>query len=197
MKENLINSGIIDPQALSREDLKPQVVQYLGIEPNRLEKLKLWKNKILVSISGVGGRFISYRCCGVWYEAIRIAIENCQNREQLLYIGDLLHKEVERFGHHYDDGALEELRQVWHERAQYIKAEEKRLKAIRERKQVGQKWQDGWVQVLINCDSFQALQSLAREIERQSRKFDDLPEISQGMARIWQQRWQELSMSSA
>ena len=69
MKENLINSGIIDPQALSREDLKPQVLQYLGIEPNRLERLKLWKNKILVSISGVGGRFISYRCFGIWYEA--------------------------------------------------------------------------------------------------------------------------------
>ena len=197
MKENLINSGIISPQTLSRADLKPQVVQYLGIDSNRLEKLKLWKNKILVSISGVGGRFISYRCFGVWYEAIRIAIENCQNREQLVYIGDLIHREVERFGHHYDDVALEELRQVWHEKAQEIKAEEKRLKAIRERKQAGQKWQDGWVQVLINCDSFQALQSLAREIERQSHKFDDLPEISQGMARIWQQRWQELSMSSA
>ena len=197
MGQNLINSGIINPQALPKKELIRQVAKYLGVAPNRIEKLELWKNQIWVNISGVGGKFISYRCLDVWIDGAIAAVAACQNRDELDYLGSIFRTEVEKYSHQYDKVALDKLRKAWGAKAKYITQEEKRLQPLREHQQAGKKWQEGWQQVLINCDSFSALQSLATEIERQSRKYDDLPEISQGMARIWQQRWQELSMNSA
>jgi len=115
----------------------------------------------------------------------------------------MLSLEVKHYQTQYHPVVLEEWRSAWANKAQQFKREaqrqaqeEERLKPLRLRQQTYQQWYDGWKTVTQYRNSFDALERLAPELQRQSQEFTDLPEAETAME-LWHQRWQELTQATA
>jgi hypothetical protein len=203
MSQNLIKAGVIIPSQWPLARVWLEVANLLTIAPRQIERLEFWQHQIWVKIQHKKPIFVSYRRLPLWKETGLEAIQNCSDRSTLDQLGEMLSLEVKHYQTQYHPVVLEEWRSAWANKAQQFKREaqrqaqeEERLKPLRLRQQTYQQWYDGWKTVLHYCNSFDALERLAPELQRQSQEFTDLPEAETAME-LWHQRWQELTQATA
>jgi hypothetical protein len=203
MSQNLIKAGVIIPSQWPLARVWLEVANLLTIAPRQIERLEFWQHQIWVKIEHKKPVFVSYRRLPLWKETALEVIQNCSDRSNLDQIGEMLSLEVKHYQTQYHPVVLEAWRSAWVNKAQQFKLEaqrqaqeEERLKPLRLRQQTYQQWHDGWKTVLHYCNSFDALERLAPELQRQSQEFTDLPEAETAME-LWHQRWQELTQATA
>ena len=203
MSQNLIKAGVIVPSQWPLARVWLEVANLLTIAPRHIERLEFWQHQIWVKVQHKKPVFVSYRRLPLWKETGLEAIQNCSDRSTLDQLGEMLSLEVKHYQTQYRPVVLEEWRSAWANKAQQFKREaqrqaqeEERLKPLRLRQQTYQQWSDGWKTVLHYCNSFDALERLAPELQRQSQEFTDLPEAETAME-LWHQRWQELTQATA
>ena len=192
MSQNLITSGLINPQELAIEEIRQQVAIYLNIPLNQIERLECWKHQIWVKIRESRAKFLSYRCLALWIEKGIQVIKTCTTRVELDQLGEILKTERDWYDEHDLPEAVQPWRDTWAQQAKLLREEEERLQPRLARQEAAEAWYACWQGVLSCCRDFTGLQQLAPEIKHQSQDFVDLPEVVQKMQQLLKQRWQEL-----
>ncbi len=188
--------AIIQPQKISPQTILTEVAKIVDATVQNIKKLEYWPNQIWVNITGKGGRLVSYRSLSPWLREIIIAIRDCTNLEELFALGDIFKQEIQRFPQYYATEDVEKMRAVWSEQRDYLIAEEERTKPMREHQQKATEWLETWEKMIAHCQSVDSLQYLYPEMERQSKEFEDLPEIIEELLQTFQQRWKELNIEN-
>ena len=203
MSQNLIKAGVIVPSQWPLARVWLEVATLLSIAPRHIERLEFWHHQIWVKIQHKKAVFVSYRRLPLWTETGLDAIQNCSECSGLEQLGEMLSLEVKHYQTQYNPLVLEEWRSAYAQKSQQFKLEtqrqaqeEERLRPLRERQQTCQQWRDSWKTILHYCNSFDALERLAPELQQQSQEFADLPEGETAM-QLWHQRWQELTQATA
>ena len=117
-------------------------------------------------------------------------IKNTANLEELETVGEIIAEEAKN--HPYEAEALEKLRQAYAERREYLREIQPQI----EHQKAGQRWLKGWQSVLEHCDNFPSLNNLAAQIQIQSDKFADLPEIIEQLNQTLSDLWYKLKSST-
>ncbi|MFW6359023.1 MAG: hypothetical protein ACOC0N_07430 [Chroococcales cyanobacterium] len=196
MSDNLITAGVINPFQLPLDRVKTEVADLLEIDPEQIEKIQCWDRQIWVKIANTGVQFVSYRGLELWSELGLAAIKACKDRHILDRLGPILRTEVEQYSQQYPFHTVEKWRDAWAEQVNYVQEKEKSLEFYTARKQEALEWQKSWIIVIKSCQTFAALEVMQKEIANQSRLFEDVPEVTQELARVWQEHWFELSQRS-
>ena len=185
-------TNIIQPQNISLQTIRDEIAKYLHIAVDNILRFEYWPHQLWAHIEGIGGRILSYRSLPAWLHQIIFAIRDCTNLDQLWELGLIIKVEKQRFEKYYAKAYVQELREIWAERRDELREEEKRLAPIRKHRQDGQKWLESCQGVMAECESTSLLQNLYPIMEAQSRKFEDLPEIFSQLLTSYQQRWVDL-----
>ena len=187
---NLIRAGLIKTQEFTRSQLKQEVANLKNIAIERIERLECWRDQLWVVITGVRAQFVSYRLLPSWVNQAIAVINNTTNLEELETVGQIIGEEAKN--HPYEAEALARLRQAYAERREYLKEIQPQI----EHRKAGQRWLEGWQSVLEHCDSFPSLNHLVAQIEIQSDKFVDLPEIIEQLNQTLSDLWYKLESST-
>lgn len=196
MSINLIKAELINPMKFPVRRVLTEVAKVLKISEQRIEGISCGKYRLWVNIQGVGGRFISYRRLPIWTEEAIAAIENTSNLEALKQLGDIFQIELQHYQKQYNLESIDTLRSRWSDRRDVLREEEKLIAPIIARQQEGDRWMNGWFEVLTHSFDREFLQFANAEIQRQTRQFQDLPKIIEAVEKMWQKRWQELKIGA-
>jgi len=192
MSQNLITSGLINPQELPLEEIRQQVATYLNIPLNQIERIECWKHQLWVKIRESKAKFISYRCLPLWIEQAIEVIKSCTTRIELDELGEILRTERDWYDEHKIPEAVQPWRDAWAKQAKDLREEEERLQPMKARQLAADAWYSSWQGVLRYCRDFTGIRQLEPEIKHQSQDFGDLPEVVQEMQQLVKQRWQEI-----
>ena len=187
---------IINPQPISHQTIRSEIAKTVNTAVENILRFEYWSHQLWAHIEGIGGRIISYRSLPAYLQQAFFLVRNCQNLDQLWELGKLFKLETEHFSKYYEDDYAKEylnkLREAWAEKRDDLREEEKRLAPIRKHQQDGQEWLEMWQKMINHCQNVNSLQYLYPEMERQSKEFDDLPEIISQLLSFYQKRWKEL-----
>ena len=186
--------AIIQPQKISPQTILTEIAKVIGTTVQNIKKLEYWPYQIWVNITGKGGRLVSYRSLSPWLREIIIAIRNCTSLEELFALGNIFKQEIQRLPQYYGTEDVEKMRAVWSEQRDYLIAEEERTQPMREYQKKAQEWLETWQKMIAHCPSVDSLQYLYPEMERQSKEFEDLPQIIEELLESFQQRWKKLEV---
>ena len=108
-------------------------------------------------------------------------------------MGCTFNDEFIKLEQYYTEEYKQELRVIWADQREILRAEEERLRPMREHQQKASKWLETWQNMITHCQSVNSLQYLYPEMERQSKEFANLPKVIEELLQIFQQRWRELN----
>jgi len=188
---NLIRAGLVKIEDFVRNQLKQEIAKLKNVTIERIERCECWPNQIWIVITGVRATFVSYRLLPSWINQVIAVIKNTANLEELETVGEIIAEEAKN--HHYEAEALEQLRQAYAERRDYLREIQPQI----EHQRAGKRWLEGWRRVLEHCDNFPSLHNLVAQIKIQSHKFADLPEIIEELNQILSDLWQKIKSSTA
>jgi hypothetical protein len=190
MRDSLILKEYIDPKDLEQLPItKEDVAKVVGTSEDNINGWERWSHMLAVyTVNGL--TFASYRQLPGWANAGKLAIARCTEVSQLEEFGAIVKAEKERF--EYSQPTLEDWRQAWAAKRTQLEAQAEQRQQQKARQQQGENWKAGWQQVLCHCQQLSVLEQLRTEAESQCQFFADLPETIEAVAKIWQQRWNQL-----
>ena len=189
----LIN--IIQPQNFSLQTIRDGIARATNTLVEKIIKIEYWQHTLWVNVEGRGARLMSYRILPAWLQQLAVAIRDCTNLDQLWDLGCTFNDEfikLEQY-QYYTEEYKQQLRVIWADQREILRAEEERLRPMREHQQKAQEWLEMWQKMIAHCHSINSLQYLYPEMEKQSKEFADLPKIIEELLQTFQKRWRELS----
>ena len=187
----LIN--IIQPHNFSLQTIRDGIARATNTVGSKIIKIEYWQHTLWVNVEGRGARLMSYRILPAWLQQLAFAIRDCTNLDQLWELGCTFNDEFINLKQYYTEEYKEELRVIWANQREILRAEEERLRQMREHQQKASKWLEMWQNMITHCQSVSSLQYLYPEMERQSKEFVDLPEILTQLLNFYQQNWRKVS----
>ena len=190
---------IIQPQKISLQTIRQEIAKAVKTSLHNIKRFEYWPHQLWVHIEGVGGRLLSYRSLPTYMYQAFLAVKNCQTLDQLWELGQLFKLETKGLSQYYydeNDNAneyLEKLRSAWAYKRDNLRIREKLEAPMKAHQQDAQEWLQSWQGVIANCRTTLLLENLYPNIEDQSQKFADLPEIIEQLQNLYRQRWQELA----
>ena len=189
----LIN--IIQPQNFSLQTIRDGIARATNTLVEKIIKIEYWQHTLWVNVEGRGAILMSYRILPAWLQQLAVAIRDCTNLDQLWDLGCTFNDEfikLEQY-QYYTEEYKQQLRVIWADQRDILRAEEERLRPMREHQQKSQEWLETWQKMIAHCHSINSLQYLYPEMEKQSKEFADLPKIIEELLQTFQKRWRELS----
>ncbi len=186
-------TAIIQPKKISLQTIRNEIAKAINTTVQNIIKVEYWQHQIWVNISGIGGKFVSYRSLESFIYQGLMLIKNCKTWEQLQQLGEIFKLETQRYPKYYPAEFVEELRLTWAKKRHEIKKEEKRTEPMRKHQQSAQQWLESWQTIIAHCHTIPSLQHIYPLMENQSKEFEDLPEIIEQLLNFYQQRWNEIN----
>ena len=187
----LIN--IIQPHNFSLQTIRDGIARATNTVGSKIIKIEYWQHTLWVNVEGIGARLMSYRILPAWLKELAFAIRDCTNLDQLWDLGCTFNDEFIKLKQYYTKEYKQELRVIWADQRDILRAEVERLRPMWEHQQKAQEWLETWQKMITHCQSVNSLQYLYPEMDKQSKEFTDLPKIIEELLQIFQQRWRELS----
>ena len=187
----LIN--IIQPKNFSLQTIRDGIARATNTVVEKIVKIEYWQHTLWVNVTGRGARLMSYRILPAWLQELAFAIRDCTNLDQLWDLGCTFNDEFIKLKQYYTKEYKQELRVIWADQRDILRAEVERLRPMWEHQQKAQEWLETWQKMITHCQSVNSLQYLYPEMDKQSKEFTDLPKIIEELLQIFQQRWRELS----
>ena len=189
----LIN--IIQPHNFSLQTIRDGIARATNTLGSKIIKIEYWQHTLWVNVEGRGARLMSYRILPAWLQQLAVAIRDCTNLDQLWDLGCTFNDEfikLEQY-QYYTEEYKQQLRVIWADQREILRAEEERTRPMREHQQKASKWLKTWQNMITHCQSVNSLQYLYPEMEKQSKEFEDLPKVIEELLQNFQRRWRELS----
>ena len=187
----LIN--IIQPHNFSLQTIRDEIARATNTAIEKIIKVEYWQHTLWVKVTGRGARLMSYRILPTWLQQLAFAIRDCTSLDQLWNLGCIFDTEFTKLSQYYTEEYKQELRVIWADQRDYLRAELERLRPMREHQKKAQEWLETWQKMILHCQSINSLQYLYPEIEKQSKEFEDLPKVIEALLQTFKQRWRLLS----
>ena len=183
----LIN--IIQPKNFSLQTIRDGIARATNTVVEKIIKIEYWQHTLWVNVEGIGARLMSYRILPAWLQQLAIAIRDCTNLDQLWNLGCTFDDEFTKLKQYYTEEYKEELRVIWADQRDILRAEAERTRPMREHQQKAREWLETWQKMINHCQSVNSLQYLYPEMEKQSKEFEDLPKVIEALLQTFKQRW--------
>ena len=187
----LIN--IIQPHNFSLQTIRDGIARATNTVVEKIVKIEYWQHTLWVNVEGIGARLMSYRILPTWLQQLAFAIRDCTNLDQLWNLGCIFNEEFTTLSQYYTEDYIEELRVIWADQRDILRAEAERTRPMREHQEKAQEWLETWQKMITHCQSINSLQYFYPEMERQSKEFADLPEIIAKLLNFYRQHWRKVS----
>ena len=187
----LIN--IIQPHNFSLQNIRDGIARATNTLVEKIVKIEYWQHTLWVNVEGRGARLMSYRILPTWLQQLAFAIRDCTNLDQLWNLGCIFNEEFTTLSQYYTEEYIEELRVIWADQRDILRAESERTRPMREHQEKAQEWLETWQKMIAHCQTINSLQYFYPEMERQSKKFADLPEIIAKLLNFYRQHWRKVS----
>ena len=182
----LIN--IIQPHNFSLQTIRDEIARATNTVVEKIVKIEYWQHTLWVNVTGRGARLMSYRILPAWLQQLAFAIRDCTNLDQLWNLGCIFNTEFETLSQYYTEEYKQELRVIWADQRDYLRAEWERTRPMREHQQKAQEWLETWQKMISHCQNINSLQYLYPEMEKQSQEFADIPEIIPQLLTIFRKK---------
>ena len=186
----LIN--IIQPKNFSLQTIRDGIARATNTVVEKIVKIEYWQHTLWVNVEGRGARLMSYRILPAWLQQLVFAVRDCTNLDQLWDLGCTFNDEFTKLKQYYTEEYKQQLRVIWADQREILRAEEERTRPMREHQQKAQEWLETWQKMISHCHNINSLQYLYPEMERQSKEFADLPKIIEQLLQSFQRKLKDL-----